>query len=293
VIPTGRLCTQPAVQNWPALGKANMREMVTCPPGHSLVGADYAQLEARLYAVAANDELLLQAIRDGKDIHSMNAAALMAKSLDELEYWYQRVEHGAGIEPSKRKEYRKYWRTVAKRFAFLEIYGGEEAKLFSVMSQQRDKVTGQLSFPKLKKDDVTLWHNNWHTLHPWTVWWHQQCAAFCEENNYAQVRDIDFRKRFFLGGVSKKNAVPNMSIQGWAASIANRALLRLAEAIPFRSLSPWTGVCLQVHDYLGVYVPTQYAEWAKNVVEECLYYEYGGVPFPAEGGISQRWSGQD
>jgi DNA polymerase I-like protein with 3'-5' exonuclease and polymerase domains/uracil-DNA glycosylase len=293
VIPTGRLSTQPAVQNWPALGKMNMREMVVCPPGHLLVGADYAQLEARLYAVAAQDELLLQAIRDGRDIHSMNAAALLARNLGELDYWYNRVEHGEGLQPSERKKYRKYWRTVAKRFAFLEIYGGEEDKLFSVMAQQRDKVTGELSFPDLKKSDVELWHNNWHTLHPWTHWWHQRCAQFCDDYGYAQVADIDFRKRFFLGGISKKNAVPNMSIQGWAASIANRALLQLIDALPFRSLSPWTGACLQVHDYIGCYVPEAHAERMAKVLEECMYYEYMGVPFPAEAGISSRWSGQD
>ena len=293
VIPTGRLATQPAVQNWPALGKANMREMVVAPPGHVIVGADYAQLELRLYAVAAQDELLLEAILTGKDGHSLNAAALLAKNFDELEYWYKRIELGEGIEPSQRKKFRKYWRTIAKRFAFLEIYGGEEGKLFSVMSQQRDKVTGKLSFPDLKEDDVKLWHNNWHTLHPWTKQWHERCAEACAEFGFSGVRAIDYRKRFFLWGASKKNAIPNMTIQGFAASIANRALLQLAQAVPFYSWSPWTGVMLQVHDYIGLYAPEERAEEAKDILEDCMFYSYDGIDFPAEGGISRRWSGQD
>lgn len=293
VVPTGRLATQPAVQNWPALGKANMRDMVVAPPGHVLVIADYAQLEARLYAVAAQDALLLQAIREDKDIHSMNAAALLAKSLSEVDYWFRRVELGEGIEPSERKKYRKYWRTVAKRFAFLEIYGGEEDKLFSVMAGQRDKNTGKLDFPDLKMSDVNLWHDNWHRLHPETQAWHARCHALCDQTHYASVTAIDYRKRYFLGGVSKKNAVPNMTIQGFAASIANRALLRLVDAIPFRSWSYWTGVNMQVHDALGLMAPRERAEEAQKILVDCMFFEHGGVPFPAEAAIANRWSKAD
>lgn len=283
---TGRLATSPNVQNWPALGKANMRDMVVAPPGHVLVLGDYAQLEARLYAVVANDELLLRAIREGKDIHSMNAAALLAKTHAEIDYWYDKVEKGD-------KKYRKYWRTIAKRFAFLEIYGGEDDKLFSVMAQQRDKETGDLAFPNLERGMVDTWHENWHNLHPWTRLWHYRTHQKCEATGYASVCAIDFRKRFFLGGVSKKNAVPNLEIQGWAASIANRALLRLVEAIPFRSWSYWTGVNLQVHDALGVMVPKDREEQAMKILGDCMYYEYSGVPFPAEVTTARRWSKLD
>jgi len=286
IIPTGRLCTEPAVQNWPAIGKMNMREMVACPPGHKLVGADYAQLEARIYAVAANDALLLQAIKDGKDIHSMNAASLLAKTLDEIPAWYERVEHGD-------KKYRKYWRTVAKRFAFLEIYGGEKEKLYSVMAGLRNKATGKLEFPNLKMDDVLVWHDNWHTLHPETRLWHERCHSAQKEYGFSGVPCLDYRKRYFLGGVSKVNAVPNMTIQGFAASIANRALLRLCDAIPFRGWSPWSGVVLQVHDYIGAYVPEARAKETEGIIEECMFFNHKGVDFPAEAGTSARWSGQD
>jgi DNA polymerase I-like protein with 3'-5' exonuclease and polymerase domains len=161
------------------------------------------------------------------------------------------------------------------------------------MAQQRDRATGKLSFPDLTPDDVRRWHNNWHTLHPETKAWHEACAHFCDEYGYSGVPALDMRKRFFHGGVSKKNAVPNMMIQGFAGSIANRALLLLAEAIPFRSWSPWTGLILQVHDYIAVQAPEHKAELARNLLEKCMHFEYGGVQFPAEAGVSKRWSGQD
>jgi len=287
VIPTGRLCTEPAVQNWPAIGKMNMREMVMAPPGHVLVGADYAQLEGRIYAVMAQDAILLETIAAGRDLHSMNAATLLAKAPWQIPILYDRIENN----PDKKK--RKYWRTVAKRFCFLEIYGGEKEKLYSVMAGLRNKVTGQLEFPDLKMSDVLMWHDNWHRLHPETKQWHARCHAACDEYGYSGVPTLDFRKRFFLGGVSKVNAVPNMTIQGFAASIANRALLHIIEAIPFHSWSPWTGAVLQVHDYIGCYVPEARAKETEKIIEECMFYEFRGVAFPAEAGTSPRWSGQD
>ena len=290
IVPTGRLATQPAVQNWPAIGKANMRDMVVVPPGHVFVLGDFAQLEARLYAVAAKDAHLLQTIRDKKDIHSMNAATLMAKNMDDVDYWYKRIEHGEGIEPSKRKQFRKYWRTVAKRFFFLEVYGGEEDKLFSVMAQQRDKNTGELDFPDLKRGDVDLWHANCHAHHPEIKQWHARCHKECEKTGYAASWLFDCRKRFFLGGVSKKNAVPNMTIQGSAASLANEALIRLVAAIPFRSWSYWTGVNLQVHDALGVMVPEARAKDAQNAMRKAMFHSVDGVDFPADIGTAKRWS---
>lgn len=85
VIPSGRLSTSPAVQNWPKFGKANMHEMIVAPPGHVMVGADLDQVELRLYAAIAGDKILIEAFTkpgpDGKpfDPHSLNAASLFAK----------------------------------------------------------------------------------------------------------------------------------------------------------------------------------------------------------------------
>ena len=290
VVPTGRLSAAPAIQNWPALGRANMRKMIVAPPGHVFVGADYAQLEARIYAVMAQDRLTLLAIREDKDIHSMNAAALLAKTLDEIPQKYQEVEH------AEDRSIRKHWRTIAKRFCFLELYGGEEEKLFSVMSSQREKAgdrMGELSFPELTEADVKVWHENWHTLHPETRAWHATCHGMQRQDSYIAVPTLDQRKRWFPGGVSQKNAVPNMQIQGFAASIANQALLKIAEAIPHRGWSRFSGPCLQVHDYIGCIVPESRAIEAALLIEQCMFFQYQGVPFPAEAGISPDWAGQD
>lgn len=335
VVPTGRIATEPNVQNWTKRGRLvdcyvcagkdpkcdacksyywhedadpeksewrevkkgvlvaadrvrrfaqlSQRTLIVAPPGHVLVGADYKQIELRLYAQVAQDQLILRALREGLDPHSLNAATLLANSESDLMAQYNRVEHSSA-------DFREYWRNIAKRFAFLEIYGGEEGRLFSVMSADRDKATGKKSFPKLTPGDVEVWHERWHAFHPETRAWHDRCHAFQRAHFYSGVDGLDYRKRFFPGGVSKKNAVPNMTIQGKAASIANRGLIRLDEAIPHRGWSWYSGVVLQVHDFLCAVVPKERERDARNLIAECMYYEEAGMAYPVDVKAGHRLS---
>lgn len=292
VIPSGRLSTQPAIQNWPAVGKANMRTMVVAPDGHCIVGADYDQLELRIYAVVAQDQLLLQAFSEkdkfGKPIdpHSLNAASLLADNDGQVWDWYYKIKY----EMTEKE--RKYWRTVAKRFCYLETYGGEEEKLFSTMAASRNKATGKRDFPNLQPKDVEIWHKRWHRLHPETKRWQDNCKHVAYKRGHVRVSTLDQRARFWPGGIDKKNAPPNHTIQGFAASIANKALIELNDAIPFRGWSPVSGLNLQVHDYIGGYVPRDRVWEAKGLIEECLAFEFKGMPFTCTAESSYRWSDQ-
>lgn len=312
VVPSGRWSSEPNAQNWPARafgfplrrggkvvvdadGKAikvptNMRRMVVAPPGHVIVGADYKQVELRLYAVQADDALVLKAFREGLDAHTLNAATLFVPETNPTEadilreYWH--------IEKGVSKDERKYLRTIAKRFVFLEAYGGEEGKLFQVMSAERDKATQELVFPGIKPKDTSIWHERWHTLHPETKKWQARCAADERRQGYVDTL-LDHRRRYFVGGANKKNAIPNHTIQGSAAAIMNRAVLRLAEEIPFGKWSRWTGLCLQVHDYVGLFVPEDRAEEAQAIVKKCMDWSYEGMDFPPDDPLaSWDWAQQ-
>lgn len=145
------------------------------------------------------------------------------------------------------------------------------------MMADRDKATGELTFPKLTEKECWEWSDSWDRTHPWTMQWHRRCHEAYETYGFAGVPAIDFRRRYFPGGVDQKNAIPNLQIQGLAASITNQAMARLIEAIPFRGWSPWSGVCLQVHDFLAAYVPVGRAEEAKGLVYECMDYHWRGM----------------
>jgi len=297
VVPTGRLASGDPVnfQNIPkiARGGLNLRDMYVAPPGHVLVGADYEQIEARLYAVIAQDKVLLQAIFgydevrgcQGHDIHSLNAASLLCKPGENLMDVYRFVLN-------KPKAEKDYIRTVAKRFCFGLIYGAKWPKVFSVMVADRSKATGKRTFPDLQERDCQEWEANWHRLHPETRIWHERCHAAFGMFGFTGVPMLDYRKRFFPGGVAQENAIPNLTIQGSAASIANRALLALSDEIPYRGWSYWSGVVLQVHDYIGVVVPESRAEEAAKLVEKCMFFEYNGMQFNAKAEITWSWGAQ-
>lgn len=323
VIPSGRMSTQPAVQNWPTQGKADMRTMIVAPPGHVLVGADMDQVELRIYAAVSGDKLLMKAFTDyidGKPIdpHAWNAATLFARDdreesilaeykkivnfpkqyRDEAEAiartQFNRAATAEELEEGEMKgeKEKKKYRNIAKRFVYLELYGGEEDKLFETMSTDRDKNSGALMFPGLKRAAVERWHKMWHTLHPETKQWQKVCEEAARTEGHTASPILGCRIRWFMGGPNKPGATYNHIIQSTAAEIANRALILISERIPYKSWSPFTGLCLQVHDFIGVYCPVERAEEAARIIEECMAYAYRGMKFTAKARITKGWSKQ-
>lgn len=297
IVPSGRASSSPNAQNYPSQGKANMRNMIVAPPGHVIVGADFDQLELRIYAELAQDRLLLKAFlenldpksKTGKlDPHSWNAASLFAKKYGlSLRDCYDLIEH------NKDKSFRKKHRNIAKTFVYLELYGGEPDKLFSYMSVARDKATGALMFPGLKKEDVDEWHTVWHELHPETKTWQRLCENTAKFDGYTASAYGSFRRRYFPGGTNKPGATFNHVGQGTGAEFANEALLYIAERIPFQCWSPFTGLMSQIHDQILVCVPVERAEYTRQVIRDAMNRMLGKMPITASPGISFSWADQE
>lgn len=296
-IPTGRVATSPSIQNWPAVGLLNMRRLGISPAGHMFVGADYEQIELRLYAVRAGDEIVLDAFRRDLDVHTLNYAACRARNPRDMDEVFRIYHETMALKKrgdegdEKAKKTVKAWRTLAKRFVYLILYGGEAGKLYATMSTDRDKATGKLLFEDLTEALVERMYNNWHESHPWTRTWQLSRVEMAEREG-SVVTILDERRRHFPGGLNKRNAAPNAEIQGSAAAVNNLGVERLAAAIPHRSWSRWTGLNLQIHDYNGAYVPVEHVERAKQIFNECMPFEFEGMPFPAVPGVSYSWADQ-
>ena len=294
VTPTGRWATSPNVQNWPERvvydtdlykatdgkdGILNTRRMVVAPPGYALVGADYAAIELRLYAIMAQDAKLIDAITNGKDPHSLNYATMMARHPGEIDKWYERVM----AMPPKVK---KYLRMIAKRFGFLVIYGGQKDKLYRTMAADRNP-DGTRSFPDLKPGDVEMWFENWHRGHPETRKWQESVVRAWTSHGFVGTL-LDNRRRFFIGGLDA-TAMPNMTIQGSAASIMNRAMKRIAAECPHRGWGPLAGPILQVHDYAGLQVPLTRQKEAEELLNSAMPWEHNGMKFEVEQKSGFSW----
>ncbi len=84
---TGRLSSvEPNLQNIPIRKKEGreIRKMFVASDGHKLLSADYSQIELRLLAHLSNDEKLIEAYNEGKDIHSITAAKIFNIPLDNV-----------------------------------------------------------------------------------------------------------------------------------------------------------------------------------------------------------------
>ncbi len=216
---TGRLAsTDPNLQNIPVRTEEGrrIREAFIAEPGNVMVSLDYSQIELRILAHIAEIPALKQAFADGLDIHAMTASEMFDVPLDEM-------------TPDIRRQ--------AKAINFGVIYGISGFGLARNLRIPRAEAQGFIDryferFPGIRAymDDT---------------------VAFAKENGYVQtlfgrkIHTPEINAKGPHAGFSRRAAI-NAPIQGTAADVIRRAMVRMPEAInglPAKML-------LQVHDEL-------------------------------------------
>ncbi|WP_282170126.1 DNA polymerase I [Ruegeria atlantica] len=216
---TGRLAsTDPNLQNIPVRTEEGrrIREAFIAEPGNVLVSLDYSQIELRILAHIADISALKQAFSDGLDIHAMTASEMFDVPLDEM-------------TPDIRRQ--------AKAINFGVIYGISGFGLARNLRIPRAEAQGFIDryferFPGIRKymDDT---------------------VAFAKEHGYVQtlfgrkIHTPEINAKGPHAGFSRRAAI-NAPIQGTAADVIRRAMVRMPDAInglPAKML-------LQVHDEL-------------------------------------------
>jgi DNA polymerase-1 len=216
---TGRLSsTDPNLQNIPVRSEEGrrIREAFVAPKGKVIVSLDYSQIELRILAHVAGIPALKQAFRDGLDIHAMTAAEMFNVPLEEM------------TSDIRRK---------AKAINFGVIYGISGFGLARNLRIPRAEAQGFIDryferFPGIRSymDDT---------------------VAFAKTNGYVltlfgrKIHTPEINARGPGAGFAKRAAI-NAPIQGTAADIIRRAMVRMPQAI---SGLPAT-MLLQVHDEL-------------------------------------------
>ncbi|WP_170364059.1 DNA polymerase I [Ruegeria arenilitoris] len=216
---TGRLAsTDPNLQNIPVRTEEGrrIREAFIAEPGNVLVSLDYSQIELRILAHIADIPALKQAFADGLDIHAMTASEMFDVPLDEM-------------TPEIRRK--------AKAINFGVIYGISGFGLARNLRIPRAEAQGFIDryferFPGIRRymDDT---------------------IAFAKEHGYVQtlfgrkIHTTEINAKGPHAGFARRAAI-NAPIQGTAADVIRRAMVRMPEAIdglPAKML-------LQVHDEL-------------------------------------------
>ncbi|MFN3210381.1 MAG: DNA polymerase I [Roseovarius sp.] len=216
---TGRLAsTDPNLQNIPIRTEEGrrIREAFVAEEGNALVALDYSQIELRILAHIADIPALKDAFRDGQDIHAMTASEMFDVSMEDM-------------TPEIRRR--------AKAINFGVIYG------ISGFGLARNL--------RIPRSDAQAFIDRYFERFPGIRTYMDATVAFAKEHGYVQtlfgrkIHTPEIGAKGPRAGFARRAAI-NAPIQGTAADIIRRAMIRMPAAIaglPCRML-------LQVHDEL-------------------------------------------
>ena len=264
---TGRLSSSdPNLQNIPIRTQEGrqIRGAFIARPGYKLISADYSQIELRLVAHVAQEQTMLQAFRNGVDIHAQTASEVFGVPLDQMD-----------AETRRR----------SKAINFGIVYGisgfGLARQLSIPQSEARDYIATYLDrFPGIRT-------------------YMNDAREFAREHLYVETlfgRRIHIEQigasNQAMRGFSERQAI-NAPIQGSAADIIKRAMVCLPEELSAQGLA--ADMLLQVHDELIFEVPEKQAEQSvqliKSVMENAaLPIVQLSVPLVVDAGIADSWS---
>ena len=238
---TGRLASSdPNLQNIPIKSEdgKDIRKAFVAEKGHSLISADYNQIEMRILADLANVKELKKAFKNNEDIHSLTASQIFNINIDKVS------------QDQRRK---------AKAINFGIIYGISQyglAKQINVSNYEAEEFLNSYfaKFPEIKV-------------------YMDQTIKFCRKSGY--VNNIFGRKSHFMN-INDKNfnirnfqerAAINAPIQGSASEIMRLAMIRLSEKLNDQKNNK-TKMLLQIHDELIFETPEDDVKRISKIIIE-------------------------
>ncbi len=261
VTATGRLSSSdPNLQNIPIRNEEGrrIRQAFIAREGYSVMAADYSQIELRIMAHLSNDQGLIQAFAQGKDIHRATAAEIFGVPQDE-------------VTSEQRRN--------AKAINFGLIYG------MSAFGLSR-----QLGIPRA---DAQKYMDLYFQRYPGVQHFMNDIREKAKAQGYVETL---FGRRLYLPEINSNNSMRrkgaervaiNAPMQGTAADIIKRAMIKLDE---FIRNDPDIEMIMQVHDELVFEVRSEKVEFYRPLIKQ--YMETAAnlvVPLIVEVGVGKNW----
>ena len=263
VAATGRLSSNnPNLQNIPIRterGRQVRKAFIPRDENHILLAADYSQIELRIIAALSEEETMIEAFKNGEDIHASTAAKVF----------------NVDIKGVTREQ-----RSNAKTVNFGIIYGVSAFGLSNQTNLSRSEAkelidTYYETYPKLKK-------------------YMSELVDFARDNGYVQtvlgrrryLKDINSRNAV-VRGAAERNAV-NAPIQGSAADIIKIAMINIYNRLESGNYK--TKMLLQVHDELVFDVYKPELETMKILIKTEMENAFTlAVPLEVEIDTGENW----
>jgi DNA polymerase-1 len=263
VAATGRLSSNnPNLQNIPIRterGREVRKAFIPRDENHSIVSADYSQIELRIIAEISKDPNMRQAFIDNIDIHTATAAKVYGVSIEE-------------VDSTQRRN--------AKAVNFGIIYG-----------QSAFGLSQNLGIPRKEAAEII---ENYFAQYPGIKQYMADTMNFARENGYVctlmgrrrYLRDINSANQT-VRGFAERNAI-NAPIQGSAADMIKIAMINIHRE--FKALKLDARMTMQVHDELVFDVPNHEIEIVKPIILEKMKNAIKTeVPIMVEIGTGLNW----
>jgi DNA polymerase-1 len=264
VAATGRLSSNnPNLQNIPIRtekGREVRRAFIKRDNNHSLMSADYSQIELRVIAAISKDENMIAAFKSGHDIHAATAA---------------KVFHVDKIENVTRDQ-----RSAAKAVNFGIIYG-----------QSAFGLSQNLGISRTEAKEII---DSYWAQYPGIKKYLAESVEFAREHGY--VETIMKRRRYLadiqsanaiVRGFAERNAI-NAPIQGSAADIVKIAMINVYREMKKQNLK--SKMLLQVHDELVFDVLNSEKDVMEKIVKEKMEHAVSiGVPLEVDYKFADNW----
>jgi DNA polymerase-1 len=260
---TGRMsATDPAVQTIPRPGEdgdvsSKVRNAFVAPDGHVLVSTDFKAVEARIFAHFAQEQGMLQAIRDGVDLHGYTAMQM-----------YHLPTIADKHDPL---------RQIAKSVLFALLFGGGKDTVAQTAGVPVDTAVEAITrihaaFPGIKRFQKRMT---------------QQAMENYEDNGKAFIRGIDGRVLSLEENDDRFYAMTNYAIQG-TATVVLKQRLAVIDAMGLKDYC----ICA-IHDEVVCEVPASDEEDFRKAITEAMDdYEQFDVPIESDTGPGAPRLGQ-
>ncbi len=261
---TGRLSsTDPNLQNIPIRGEVGrqIRQAFIAPEGRIILAADYSQIELRLMAHFSQDEALLKAFREGRDIHQATAAEVLGIAL-------------ADVTSDQRRQ--------AKAINFGLLYGMSAFGLAKQLNLSRAEA----------QEYITLYFSRYPSVHDYM----ENTRSLAADQGYVETI---MGRRLYMADIKAGNAMVrqaaeraaiNAPLQGSAADIIKLAMISVDQALP----KQYAKMLLQVHDELVFEVDEDKADIVTALLKKLMPAVLQGradiaVPLEIEVGRGLNW----
>jgi DNA polymerase I-like protein with 3'-5' exonuclease and polymerase domains len=293
---TGRLSASgPNLQNIPIRSdEFHIRSMFCAPTGMKFLDADYPQIQPRLAALFAEEEVMLEGIRKNWDMHSANAANMYGRR-DPERFTYANIESAKRAKDARQRDLTDFEKSLLRLRD-----GAKTVGLGVLFGEGPQKMAHQL---RISVDDakelIATFFGTYPKLQQLIYDTHDSCheheAAWTMLGRYRRLHQIN--NDYNRGAVAaEERAGFNHLIQGSEVEVMKCAMLQIDASPDWHALGG--ELCMTVHDELMAFAPSDTAEDCLGIMTGLMSrpLRWGpvqlelGVDLTPDGGIGNNWA---